>query len=557
LSLVPELSQTPKLFRIPGRRFRAAPVILAAAVAASVTYIGAWIPSYWADEAATVRVAGLPVADLGPFLLHRDAVHGLYYFILHTWGAVFGFSEASLRAPSALAVGVSVAGLIVLGRMLRPGALGWLAAALFLLLPRTGFSGIEARSYAWTAAAAILSTICLVRLLRRRDDGGSARGSIVAYVAVTSIGVWLFVYLGLLVIAHAVTIAARSCARNREVRAVDRVLSAGWRRVADVLREVVPPTLPVFVLCSPILVLAVIQREQIAWLSTLDVVNVWTVLAAPWAESSPVFATVVVVLCAIALVIGVVSQIRRTRGGVFRGVRGQMSEQSVRAARTTQTSADFLSLGWLLIPWLALPTGLLAAGHLVVTPVFTARYLTLATPAAALLLAWLLVWLTGFWLRVAVVIALVVSVAPTFVGQRTPYAKNGGSDLREISQVAARHSSPGDGFYFEVSPVSSALNPRFAYYGYPDAFRGRVDVGLRRAFPATGEIGDDTRDMTEVPDAEVLTLRRIWVVTPGHPTCTEIPAIRDLSDRPAIQITLGARYEAHRTTACEVRIAPG
>src|SRR6218665_2450711 len=218
LSLVPELSQTPKLFRIPGRRFRAAPAILAAAAAPSLSYPGAWIPSYSAEEAATVRVAVLPVADLGPFLLHRDAVHGLYYLILHTWGAVFGFSEASLRAPSALAVGVSVAGLIVLGRMLRPGALGWLAAAPCLLLPRTGFSGIEARSYAWTAAAAILSTICLVRLLRRRDEGGSARGSTVAYVAVTSIGVWLFVYLGLLVIAHAVTIAARSCARNRQAR---------------------------------------------------------------------------------------------------------------------------------------------------------------------------------------------------------------------------------------------------------------------------------------------------------------------------------------------------
>ncbi|MBN9180093.1 MAG: hypothetical protein J0J00_06015, partial [Microbacterium sp.] len=94
------------------------PLIGAAAVvgaaAAVISAAGSWIPSLWGDEAASLLSARRPLGSLFAMLTHVDAVHGLSYIALHFWIRVFGSSAFSIRVPSALAIGVCAAAVVVL-----------------------------------------------------------------------------------------------------------------------------------------------------------------------------------------------------------------------------------------------------------------------------------------------------------------------------------------------------------------------------------------------------------------------------------------------------------
>ncbi|HYB82902.1 MAG TPA: hypothetical protein VED43_14925, partial [Mycobacterium sp.] len=60
-----------------------------AVVAAVIS--GAWAsrPSLWFDEAATISAsASRTLPELWRLLSHIDAVHGLYYLLMHGWFAI-------------------------------------------------------------------------------------------------------------------------------------------------------------------------------------------------------------------------------------------------------------------------------------------------------------------------------------------------------------------------------------------------------------------------------------------------------------------------------------
>lgn len=78
--------------------------------AGALSLVGAGTPSYWGDEAASVLAAARPLPVLFGMLGHIDAVHGVYYVFLHYWIALVGSSEAAVRLPSSVAVGVAAAG---------------------------------------------------------------------------------------------------------------------------------------------------------------------------------------------------------------------------------------------------------------------------------------------------------------------------------------------------------------------------------------------------------------------------------------------------------------
>ena len=145
-------------------------VALAVAVFAFVLGVTAsWVPSFWYDEVATVYSSRRSYDDLVDLLRGTDAVHGAYYVGMHLWGSVFGFSEFSVRLPSAVAVGVAAAGVVVLASRLSTPRVALLSGVAFALLPRVLWAAVEARGYALTAAAAVWLTIVLIVALHSRS----------------------------------------------------------------------------------------------------------------------------------------------------------------------------------------------------------------------------------------------------------------------------------------------------------------------------------------------------------------------------------------------------
>ena len=78
--------------------------VLAAVLTAAVAFWGMTVPQFWFDEAATISATNRPFGSLLRLLQDVDAVHGLYYVLMHPWVALFGTSELAMRAPSALAL---------------------------------------------------------------------------------------------------------------------------------------------------------------------------------------------------------------------------------------------------------------------------------------------------------------------------------------------------------------------------------------------------------------------------------------------------------------------
>ncbi|PRC62699.1 hypothetical protein C6A85_01690, partial [Mycobacterium sp. ITM-2017-0098] len=68
---------------------------------------------------------------LWALLHHVDAVHGLYYLLMHGWFAVAPVSEGWSRLPSSLMIGAAAAGVVVLGRQLTTSSVGLCAGVVF------------------------------------------------------------------------------------------------------------------------------------------------------------------------------------------------------------------------------------------------------------------------------------------------------------------------------------------------------------------------------------------------------------------------------------------
>src|ERR1700712_4650891 len=91
--------------RLVGRARRSRALAPSAVGAFGLIFTGifAWIPSLWYDEAATVSAATRPLSQLFTMLQHVDAVHGLYYLVMHFWFDAVGYSPFTLRLPSTFA----------------------------------------------------------------------------------------------------------------------------------------------------------------------------------------------------------------------------------------------------------------------------------------------------------------------------------------------------------------------------------------------------------------------------------------------------------------------
>lgn len=417
-------------------------------VGAAVGIAGAWIPSYWGDEAATVLSAGRSWPSLLGMLGSIDGVHGLYYALMHVWIGVFGTSELATRAPSAIAVGFLVGGTVGLTRAFTDDRTAVLAGVAAIVLPRTTYMASEARSYAIGACAAVWVTLLLVRLVQT----AARRRAWIWYGIAIAASMYLFLYLGLLLAVHALFLAA-----------VHRDRLAAWARAAGLG----------LLLASPIVVIGYLQRQQIGFLARRRYATASNVLVKQW-FGHPVVAVLAWTLVAASIIWLLVALIRRDRSALGRQ-----------------------QLTLLAITWLVLPSSILLIGNAWVAPMYNVRYLSFCAPAAAILISLGAVAI-GRWIaprhrrlaQTALIAALVVACLPVYLGQRTTFAKDGGSDWRAVAAYVAGNAHDGDVVLFDQSTKPSR-DPRLALDLNPSAFRGLHDVARTTAYQDRAGLWDE------------------------------------------------------------------
>lgn len=451
---------------------------LTGGAAVAVSMIGSGNASLWGDEAASVLSAERSVPSLLVMLQHVDAVHGLYYLGLHFWIQIAGSSPFAVRAPSAVAIGLCVAGIVVLGSLLRNLRYGIMAGLLCAVLPRLTDVGSEARSYAFTAALATWLTVILVLILHARTP---RRRLWVAYCALLALGIWMFLYLALIAIGHLAVLLMHPDRRR---------LLRTWSIACAVA----------VVAVSPLVVFAIMERGQIAYLASRNYLDPTSVFVSPFFENHAV-----AVAGWTLAVAGIVLAIRDWRTGWHRW-----------QVPTASSVSALVPVAWMLVPSAVL------IGSSAAIADYTPRYLAMCAPAAGLVMALPLEALAerrrGTWLSVVGLLAIVAVAAPVWALQRGPYAKNQ-SDWAAISQQIATHARPGDAVAFDDS-VRPSRKPRLALGTYPQGFRGLRDPTLKTPFNSSPTWYDKVFTLAQAQASGRLDgISTLWLVeyaTPGH-----------------------------------------
>ncbi|UZN02443.1 glycosyltransferase family 39 protein [Cellulomonas sp. S1-8] len=418
---------------------------------------GAWIPSLWLDEVATVSAVGRSWPEMVALLGHVDAVHGTYYTGMHLWADVFGTSPLSLRTPSAVATGVAAAGVVVLGNELGSRTTGILAGCAFAVLPATTWMGVEARGHAFVTATTTWAVVVLVRALRGRAPWWG-------YAVLLGLSGLLFVQSLVLLAAHGVTLLwART----------DRRLLRSWLVAAA----------GALAIASPAVLAGARQRYQIGWIDRPGVDSAHGVLTRQWFDGSWWFLGAVAVLVVVALV-------------------------SRRAPGPWPPRAALVHVA---LPWAVVPTLVVLGVSLVATPLWDPRYLRYCAPAVALLIGVGVEALRRRWAQVVALVVLSAIAAPVYAAQRAEFAKDD-ADLSAVARHVAERSDAGDVVVFV--PEDDARSPRRALEGYPQDFTGVVDVGTGPDRTATDSLWERGRPVDALAD-ELASARRVWVLSTG------------------------------------------
>ncbi|MFC6356474.1 glycosyltransferase family 39 protein [Luethyella okanaganae] len=466
-------------------RSPALPAVALGLLAAVLSALGSWIPSFWGDEAASVMSATRSWDSLWPMLARVDAVHGAYYVVMHLWIDAFGASPFSVRLPSAIAVGFTVAGLVVLAARLANPRVALFAGLVCAVLPRVTFMGSETRGYALSAACAVWLTVLLVGLMRTRETRVLPWAG---YAVGLAASVYVFLYLALIVVVHAVILLSVT-PRGRVF--VDRMLRAWAFAAASGIA-----------LAAPVIVLAITERQQIAFLRDRRQMDAELLLVDQWFSTAWLAA-----LCwsVIAAGVGVAAFAlwRRSLHGGSKAVRFRALE------RADAVAPHPLVVG---LAWLVLPCALLLLLN-ALTPSYTIRYLSFAAPAAALIIGWTLDLPRRRWVPWLVIAGIAAGAAPSYLDQRAPFAKDAGSDWAALASTIEAKAQPGDGVIFDESTKPSR-RPRLAMHLYPESFGGLVDVALQTPYDSTDRLWDRVYPEADWPALPSMT-DRVWLVESG------------------------------------------
>ncbi|MEY9953952.1 glycosyltransferase family 39 protein [Leifsonia sp. EB34] len=501
--------------RIPSPRVVALCLALGA-TATLVTAAGSWVPSLWGDEAASQLSARRSLPSLFQMLQHVDAVHGTYYLFLHFWGRVFGYSAFSIRFPSALAIGASVALVVWMCARVSSMRVAALAGIACTVLPRLMYAGGEARAFSFDATLATALCAIVIEIAVRP---GRSRPLWAGYGVLLSIATYFFIYNSLMAIAVGAFLLLTPSLRQH------------WRRwfLASALA---------LVAALPVLVWAYLERAQIAYLQAGGYASWDVVLKQLWFEDTR-FAWVGWTLMAAGAASATATAWRLRRAGL------------------TRTTPDLRVLA---LCWLVLPMGVLLLANIFFA-LFTARYAAFTAPAAAILIA------TGIdtiaqlasgrerrhaRLATAICIVLMLGVvavaAPNWAAQRGPYSQNE-SDWNQIAATVHAHSRPGDAIVFDADARPSRRT-RLAYdTAPPEAFGPVIDILLKTPFHSNYTWYASTYSVSQAAAlGRFNTVSRVWAVeynTPHGLTGPNTPDTYGLAALQQIGFHQTAAYRLH------------
>jgi mannosyltransferase len=467
--------------------------LIVSVLAAAVSLGGAGRPSFWYDEAATISASysrSLPA--LWKMLNNVDAVHGLYYLLMHGWFQIFPPTEFWSRAPSGLAVGGAAAGVVVLGKQFSSRTVAVSAGIVCGILPRATWAGIEARPYALSMLAAVWLTILLVHATRR--DNAWAW---LSYGIVLATSILLDIYLALMLLAHIAFLWFYR--HSRTVLARFAVASA-----------LTGCAVTLFV------VKAMGQAHQIIWIAPIGRRTIEDVAVQQYFERSPLSAIVSAVIAATAIVVWL--------------------------STSAQLEHEDRQLLTLAIAWIVIPTGLILSASALDQPIYTPRYLCFTAPAVALLLGVCIGALAVRpWIAAALVSLLTLAAAPNYLlVQRGPYAKYG-MDYSRVADLITAKAAPGDCLLVNdtVTFMPAPMRPLLA--ARPDAYRKLIDLSLWQRATDRNDVFD-TNLIPEATAGPLSDCRVVWIITqadesvPAHEQASMLPPGQLFGATPAFSV---------------------
>ena len=461
-------------------RVPASDPLIVGVLGAAVSLVGAGRPSFWYDEAATISAAySRSLGQLWRMLGNVDAVHGLYYLLMHGWFQIFPPTEFWSRAPSGLAIGGAAAGVVVLGKQFSSRTVAVSSGVVCGILPRTTWAGIEARPYAISMMAAVWLTVLLVVAARRES-----RWVWLSYGIALALSILLDMYLVLVLMVHVVFMCAFQ--RGRTVLVPFAITS-------------------VLAVCAlaPFAIEVVGQVQQIKWIAPIGHRTIEDVTVQQYFERSPPFAILSALVVAAAIVLW-----RCT------------------SAKLDETDRQLLTLA---VAWLVVPTASIVVWSALVHPIYTPRYLSFTSPAMALILGVCIGALAVKpWVATALVSLFAIAAAPNYVrAQRNAYAKYG-MDYSQVADLITAKAAPGECLLVNdtVTFMPAPMRPLMA--ARPDAYRKLIDLTLWQR--ATDR--NDVFDTNLIPEVVAQPLSRcgvVWIITqadksmPAHEQGSALP----------------------------------
>ena len=484
-----------------------------AAVAATMAVLGWWglarQNSMGNDEVATRWAALLPLHELFHLLGHLDAVHGLYYLVMHHWVAV-GSSPSLLRVPSVIAMMVAGVLTVILARQLTGSVWAGLFAGLIMVLtPSISFYAQTARSYAMVLACVAGTTLMLLSALRAEAGTlAGVRWRWAGYAALVALGAYLNELSLLVLVAHGMTVLLARYG-----------LPVVWRWLTAAIAGTV--------LAVPVLLYSSIQQGAIGWIGHPSWPGIRLLLQDYFGATAA--AVVLLAICVVAAVL--------PERAAWPARLGGRPGSAVRPWwRRTGVSLPSVA-----VPLLLGPAVILIVGSYLFHPLFVDRYVLYGEVGATLLAGGgayrIGCWLSaaassrqgqaaGGWRALAWVPGLLLC-AGLLVSQLGPQhaIRTPGSRLYDFggpSRYIGANARTGDGILFFGTLY------RKAELGYPADFRHTTDFAMAVSPLHAGNFRGSDKPFT-LTGPLMRHYRRIWVY--GLRPSQRIPAgpLRDES----------------------------